>query len=113
MIYSFNPTGLLPKFVLTEHLATIIPALIECTKVTPSTQKWAEARRDAVVGLTDVCLTHGVAGDVQPYLRDVRGALRGCLGEYTVDMRGDVGAWVREASMFGQLHTKIGFYFIL
>ncbi|XP_045513668.1 tubulin-specific chaperone D [Pieris brassicae] len=94
--------GSLPKFVLTEHLPLVIRSLIECTKVTESTAKWAEARRDAVVGLTDVCQTLGIVG-VEDHVADVTQALLDCLAEYTIDMRGDVGAWVREASMSGLL----------
>ncbi|CAK1546044.1 unnamed protein product [Leptosia nina] len=95
--------GSLPKFVLSEHLPNVIRSLIECTKVTEGTTKWAEARRDAVVGLTEVCQTMGIVGGVEGHIRDVVKALLDCLAEYTTDMRGDVGAWVREASMSGLL----------
>lgn len=81
----------------------MIRSLIECSKVTESTQKWAEARRDAVVGLTDVCQTVGVVNGVEDYVGEIVEALLGCLAEYTVDLRGDIGAWVREASMAGEL----------
>lgn len=98
-------TGSLPKFVLSEHLETVISSLMKCSRVTEGTQKWAEARRDAVLGLTAVCRTLGVApharGGVAPHVRAVAGALLACLAEYTVDMRGDIGAWVREASITG------------
>ncbi|XP_022825239.1 tubulin-specific chaperone D [Spodoptera litura] len=95
--------GSLPKFVLTEHLSMVIQALINCTKVTEGTQKWAEARRDAVVGLTEVCQTQGILGGVRDYVEGIIHALLDCLAEYTIDMRGDIGAWVREASMTGLL----------
>ncbi|KAI5644464.1 tubulin-specific chaperone D [Phthorimaea operculella] len=95
--------GQLPKYILSEHLANVIRSLIDCTKVTESTQKWAEARRDAVLGLTDVCTTMGIKGGVEDYVGEIRQALLECLSEYTVDMRGDIGAWVREASMSGLL----------
>lgn len=94
-------SGSLPKFVLTEHLPTVIQSLINCTKLTEGTQKWAEGRRDAVVGLTEVCQTQGIVGGVQDYVGEIVAALLNCLAEYTIDMRGDIGAWVREASMTG------------
>lgn len=95
--------GSLPKFILAEHLPNVIQSLIECTKVTESTHKWAEARRDAVIGLTEVCQTLGVVGSIEKYIGEIVGALLQCLSEYTIDMRGDIGAWVREASMTGLL----------
>ncbi|CAB3237106.1 unnamed protein product [Arctia plantaginis] len=95
--------GSLPKFVLTEHLPVVVKALIQCTRVTDSTQKWAEARRDAVIGLTEVCQTQGIVGSIDKYIGEIVSALLDCLLEYTIDMRGDVGAWVREASMTGLL----------
>ncbi|XP_013190254.2 tubulin-specific chaperone D [Amyelois transitella] len=95
--------GSLPKFVLSENLQLVIQSLIECTKVSESTHKWAEARRDAVVGLTEVCQTQGIVNGVEKYVGEIVEALLECLNEYTIDMRGDIGAWVREASMTGLL----------
>ncbi|KOB65558.1 putative beta-tubulin cofactor D, partial [Operophtera brumata] len=71
--------GSLPKFVLTEHLPTVVRSLMECSKVTEATHKWAEARRDAVIGLTEVCATMGVVGGVERYLGDIVQALLECL----------------------------------
>ncbi|XP_013165027.1 PREDICTED: tubulin-specific chaperone D [Papilio xuthus] len=95
--------GALPKFVLSEHLPLVIRSLIECTRVTEATQKWAESRRDAVIGLTEVCHTQGIVDGVEKYVEEIIDALLACLSEYTIDMRGDIGAWVREASMTGLL----------
>ncbi|CAH2247306.1 jg15470 [Pararge aegeria aegeria] len=95
--------GALPKFVLTEQMQLVIQSLIDCTKVTEGTQTWAEARRDAVVGLTEVCQTLGLGCGLERHVCEMRTALLECLSEYTVDMRGDIGAWVREASMTGLL----------
>ncbi|KAJ0178796.1 hypothetical protein K1T71_005571 [Dendrolimus kikuchii] len=95
--------GSLPKFVLAEHLSLVIRSLIECTKVTEASQKWAESRRDAVIGLTEVCQTQGIINGVEKYVGEIVEALLDCLSEYTIDMRGDIGAWVREASMTGLL----------
>ncbi|KAM3967151.1 tubulin folding cofactor D [Aphomia sociella] len=95
--------GSLPKFLLAEHLPLIIQSLIECSKVTEISHKWAESRRDAVIGLTEVCQTQGIVNGVEKYVEEIIVALLECLGEYTIDMRGDIGAWVREASMTGLL----------
>ncbi|XP_046963089.1 tubulin-specific chaperone D [Vanessa cardui] len=95
--------GSLPKFVLEEQMQLVIPSLIAATKVSEGTAKWAEARRDAVVGLTEVCHTLGLGEGLDAFVPDIRAALLDCLSEYTVDMRGDIGAWVREASMTGLL----------
>lgn len=95
--------GSLPKLVLTEQLPIVIQSLIDCSKVTEHTQKWAEGRRDAVVGLTEVCQSQGIVNGVEKYVGQIVEALLDCLSEYTIDMRGDIGAWVREASMSGLL----------
>lgn len=89
--------------MLAEHQQLIIQSLIDCSKVTEGTQKWAESRRDAVIGLTEVCLTQGIVGGVEKHVGQIVEALLECLAEYTIDMRGDIGAWVREASMTGKL----------
>jgi tubulin-specific chaperone D len=39
---------------------------------------------------------------VEKYVGEIVDALLECLSEYTIDMRGDIGAWVREASMTGK-----------
>ncbi|CAH0407276.1 unnamed protein product [Chilo suppressalis] len=95
--------GSLPKSVLSEQLPLIIQSLIDCAKVSENTLKWAEGRRDAVIGLTEVCHTQGIVNGVEKYVGQIVEALLHCLSEYTIDMRGDIGAWVREASMTGLL----------
>lgn len=98
--------GSLPEFILKGNLHTVIPALIKCTQITESTAKWAESRRDAVKALISVCTTVGV----DPNSNDNNTSLLGhldslflcfleSLKEYTLDSRGDIGAWVREAAM--------------
>lgn len=43
-----------------EQLETVILALIQCSKITMETAKWAESRRDALKALISVCHTvHG------------------------------------------------------
>ena len=74
----------------------------------PEQDRWAEGRRDVVRAISRIVKTVGVRpgnqvtdtvceANIVPlyecYLR--------CLDDYTVDRRGDVGAWVREAAMTG------------
>ncbi|XP_029584980.1 tubulin-specific chaperone D isoform X4 [Salmo trutta] len=67
---------------------------------------FTEARRDAAKAMAQVCVTAGVSaqgssdsvvceGNVSAVYR----ALLDCMTDYTLDSRGDVGAWVREAAM--------------
>ncbi|KAK9710946.1 Tubulin folding cofactor D C terminal [Popillia japonica] len=96
--------GCLPSFMIRPHLSMIIKALIESTVITTVTTKWAESRRDSIKALTSICTTlenelksvfsHGQI--IQIYHCLLIG-----LTEYTQDNRGDIGAWVREASMIG------------
>ncbi|KAL0271366.1 UNVERIFIED_CONTAM: hypothetical protein PYX00_008475 [Menopon gallinae] len=126
--------GNLPKFMLADKINDLIPALLECMKVTEYTYKWAESRRDATKALISVVSTVGIdmlyRGDkidtdssnnqisiattvgsktmILPvvtsdcrHIQDIfQGLLMG-LDDYANDSRGDVGAWVREASMSG------------
>ncbi|XP_068082742.1 tubulin-specific chaperone D [Anabrus simplex] len=97
--------GSFPKFMLERHLDDVIPALLACAQITPTTLKWSESRRDAIKAITAVCNTVGVGspGDSSPSCAPYVDQLYSCflagLGEYTKDSRGDIGAWVREASM--------------
>jgi hypothetical protein len=53
--------GNLPKLILQGRLATILPALIERTKVNRTeTEKWAEGRRDAIKAVNSIVKTFGV-----------------------------------------------------
>lgn len=70
---------------------------------------WAEARRDSVKALSAVVDTIGFAADdggdettsINPHIDDIFACLLSALQEYTIDDRGDIGAWVREAAMNG------------
>lgn len=44
----------LPASFLNNHIELILTSLIDCTKITRSTIKWAESRRDAVISMTKV-----------------------------------------------------------
>jgi len=78
----------------------VILNLIQCTKSTQGTEKWAESRRDAVKALTNVGtkLSDYLSTEMLHHIYD---CFMISLEDYTLDRRGDVGAWVREAAMTG------------
>lgn len=49
--------GSLPKHVLRSHFQFVTEALIDASKISVATAKWAEGRRDAIKGLTSVVST--------------------------------------------------------
>lgn len=104
--------------MLQEYLPLTISSLIECAQISEPTLKWAESRRDAMKGLTNLCQTVGIKNmenvqiSKQLYsicnwdenkncVYDVFECFIQGLSEYTIEMRGDIGAWVRETSMAG------------
>lgn len=97
--------GSLPKFVLAANSSTIIDALIKSLEVSLTTQKWAEARRDALKALTNLSVTLGdeIGSDIFPkeQIFKIYNVLLNGLTDYTQDKRGDVGAWVRESAVQG------------
>ena len=74
----------------------------------PEQERWVEGRRDVVKAISKIVKTLGVheGNKVTDYICEANIVplyecyLR-CLDDYTVDRRGDVGAWVREAAMTG------------
>lgn len=97
--------GSLPKFVLVANLSIIINALIKSLETTLTTQKWAEARRDALKALTNLTVTleDEIGSEVFPQelILKIYTVLLDGLKDYTQDKRGDVGAWVRESAVTG------------
>ncbi|XP_052769851.1 tubulin-specific chaperone D-like isoform X2 [Mya arenaria] len=100
--------GALPEFMLRGKLRPVLAGLIQATQITDKDQKWAEGRRDALKAITSVCKTVGVVRDgdqtqviCSGNVGQVYEALLVAMKDYTLDSRGDVGAWVREASMTG------------
>lgn len=98
--------GSLPTFALKGRLDFILPTLIGRTVPSARTEVWAEGRRDAVKAIGNVVKTLGVhrghkgedcicESNIVPLYECYLKALE----DYTVDRRGDVGAWVREAAM--------------
>ncbi|XP_028979458.1 tubulin-specific chaperone D isoform X2 [Esox lucius] len=104
--------GSLPRFMISGKLDRILSGLQQS-----SGQReviFSEARRDAAKAMAQVCVTAGVSaqgstdsvvceGNVSMIYR----ALLDCLSDYTLDSRGDVGAWVREAAMTSLMEVTL------
>lgn len=96
--------GSLPRFMLLEHLDSIMGGLLGMLEIKQATSTWAESRRDGIKALTGV--VSGMEQDIdtiltQSHLDRIITAFLVGLDEYTQDKRGDIGAWVREAAMSG------------
>lgn len=113
--------GALPKFMIERNFdkivatlmkQTLIPTLqstvlskeIENRPTDAVTASWAESRRDSIKALGNVIQTIGF--DERCLSPNVLDKVFECLllglQEYTIDDRGDIGAWVRESSMNGK-----------
>ena len=92
--------GSLPAHLLEGRQEEVLQGLIRCSRVTEGTEAWAEARRDGLRALAAVAATVVATLDqkIVPHLYD--SFLQG-MEDYTIDRRGDTGAWVREAAMSG------------
>ena len=99
--------GAFPAFALRGRVGDVLERIIACTEVAAEAdrEKWAEARRDSVNAIMSIVRTLGVSKEqgetsigsstlVRLYECFIAG-----LGDYTMDRRGDIGAWVREACM--------------
>ncbi|XP_072036691.1 tubulin-specific chaperone D-like isoform X1 [Amphiura filiformis] len=98
--------GTLPKFMLMGKLSKIFKGLITATEVIKTEARFAEGRRDALKSLSSVSNTVGVETNGSPEnvickdnINMLYTALLAALKDYSLDQRGDVGAWVREAAM--------------
>lgn len=93
-------------FVIRERVKDIINSLITCTHISENTLKWAESRKEALHSLTMVLQTLGIdeVDKWKSFVPDLYNCYLLALKEYTIDSRGDIGAWVREAAMIG-LHV--------
>lgn len=119
--------GVLPLFMIVTRLEEVLRALITHS-LTPAFQSiflgypshlsanvnnWSEGRRDAVKALSNLVQTIGfkriaslhIMGE-QNCLNKIFECFLMALEEYTIDNRGDIGAWVREAAM-NALHKFI------
>ncbi|XP_041362453.1 tubulin-specific chaperone D-like [Gigantopelta aegis] len=100
--------GSLPKFMLHGQLEKVLTGLIQAATISESYVSWAETRRDALKAITSIIRTVGVESDgsVQNVVcgQNVPAIYRvflAAMSDYTMDSHGDVGAWVREASISG------------
>ncbi|XP_074649513.1 tubulin-specific chaperone D-like isoform X1 [Tubulanus polymorphus] len=99
--------GSLPGFMIHGKLRPILSGLIDASKINSAIdKKWAEARRDAITAIARVCQTVGVKSSADSSehvcsdnVNSIYDALLVAMTDYTLDSRGDVGAWVREAAM--------------
>ncbi|XP_039715198.1 tubulin-specific chaperone D isoform X2 [Pteropus medius] len=98
--------GALPGPLLKGVLRQVLTGLGAVTQISPEDVSFAESRRDALKAISRVCQTVGVSAEGTPdevvcraNVPQIYCTLLGCLGDYTTDSRGDVGAWVREAAM--------------
>jgi hypothetical protein len=92
--------GALPAALLVGREEDVLLGLVTCCRISEGTEPWAEARRDGVHALAAVAATVGPALDPRlvPHLYD---CFLLAMEDYTIDRRGDTGAWVREAAMSG------------
>ena len=90
--------GAVPAHLLEGKEEEVISGLITACKISEGTEAWAEARREAVRALALVAVTVMDKLDPRlvPHLYD---CFLHSLEDYTIDRRGDTGAWVREAAM--------------
>ncbi|SPP79297.1 tubulin-specific chaperone D [Drosophila guanche] len=112
--------GVLPSFMLRPHLSAVLESLVKHS-LTPlqavlagdmvhqeheniQTYRWSEARMESIKALTKVVQAVGYEGSIDTFSEPanfdkVIVCLLRALEEYTLDNRGDIGAWVREAAM--------------
>uniref|UniRef100_UPI00398F11B9 tubulin-specific chaperone D n=1 Tax=Pristiophorus japonicus TaxID=55135 RepID=UPI00398F11B9 len=98
--------GALPKFMFSGKLHQVLEGLQRVTWMTVKAATFAEARRDALKAIAQVCKTVGVNEDgpcdqviCRSNVSQIYDTLLDCMNDYTTDSRGDIGAWVREAAM--------------
>ncbi|RDX82306.1 Tubulin-folding cofactor D, partial [Mucuna pruriens] len=107
--------GVLPYELLASQWRNVLLKLCDCCTIEENPEdRDAEARVNAVKGLTLVCetLTDGREDTATSFIEDdfslfilikneVMMSLFKALDDYSVDNRGDVGSWVREAALDG------------
>ncbi|KAK7848916.1 tubulin-folding cofactor d [Quercus suber] len=107
--------GVLPYELLAKRWRDVLLQLCSATAIEDNPDdRDAEARVNAVKGLISACETltqtredsniHSWEDDLPLFLlikNEVMMSLFKALDDYSVDNRGDVGSWVREAAMYG------------
>ncbi|XP_063817074.1 tubulin-specific chaperone D [Pseudophryne corroboree] len=106
--------GALPRFMLKSKLQQVLEGLKRITCISRKDVGFAEARRDALKAISQVCQSAGVdasGSQTDVLCRDnvpfIYNTLLHCMNDYTTDSRGDVGAWVREAAMASLLDITL------
>ncbi|XP_068211073.1 tubulin-specific chaperone D isoform X2 [Palaemon carinicauda] len=106
--------GCLPLSLVTGKFDIVLPALIKATDITASTSGWAQTRKEAILGIQRLVDTVGIESKGKACdhvcgenLLSIYQCLLKCLDDYTMDRRGDIGAWVREASMTCLQHLTV------
>lgn len=112
--------GVLPAFMIEPHLEEVLVTLMAHSltasnhqlllnrpaESSPNVVNWSEARKDSIRALTNAVQTIGfdrltaftILGNASCLDKIFECCLL-ALQEYTIDNRGDIGAWVREAAM--------------
>lgn len=102
--------GALPNFLVLPSIDQVIEQLIYLSLVpkesevkaaglNPIILNWSESRRDSVKAIGNIVASIGFEKLSDENLKKIFVCLLKALDEYTIDNRGDIGAWVREASM--------------
>ncbi|XP_006635580.2 tubulin-specific chaperone D [Lepisosteus oculatus] len=106
--------GSLPRFMIHQRLQQVLKGLQMTCRITPQNASFAEARRDALKAIAQVCATVGVSAQGTPdavlcveNVPQIYSILLDCMNDYTTDSRGDVGAWVREAAMTSLMEVTL------
>uniref|UniRef100_A0A0K2V1L8 Tubulin-specific chaperone D n=1 Tax=Lepeophtheirus salmonis TaxID=72036 RepID=A0A0K2V1L8_LEPSM len=96
--------GNLPFKILCSKFAPIVEALCKCTRIKNGTEMWAESRRNAIQGICQIFVTMEHQDQNEEFkvlIPQVFECFIEGLNDYTIERRGDIGAWVREAAISG------------
>jgi hypothetical protein len=89
--------------VLQGRLPVVVDSLVLATVVQDSElNNFAECRRDAVMALVNI--VHRLKDNLERHKElfgQVFNCLLECMNDFSIDSRGDVGSWIREASLVG------------
>ncbi|KAK8745723.1 hypothetical protein OTU49_000345 [Cherax quadricarinatus] len=98
--------GCLTRVLVVGKFDIVLKALINATEITPGTENWAQTRKEAINSILRLVETVGIKKGgkacehvCEGNLPSIYEALLKSLDDYTMDRRGDIGAWVREAAI--------------
>lgn len=63
--------GNMPRFILTGRLPHTVDQLCRAAETTPTTKQWAEARKNALGALAQICQTMGVSDSGKYLLHEI------------------------------------------